>query len=139
MRIPILSARREARERAEFLARQQRSLNPALRARIIVATGHALAIPETGPVEVEGNASCTNQAVFWVSREGLEVSAQRQVWHTGRTDAHEIFIEGVDPNAGPWLSTSADEIVRFNPGAGFDSAEQFLAWFEAETGMGVAS
>ena len=138
MRFPFITRRREARERAEFLARQQRILNPALYARVIVATGHALAVDKAGNLEVDVDDTGTHQSVFWPWKPGFDVSAQRMI--CGTDHAEEIFIEGSDPDDGPWLGTLSDSPwVIFYPGFGFDTAEQFLAWFEAEVGMGVAS
>jgi len=132
-----IGRRRRAREEAArqaWMAKWQDTLDPALHQRVIDATDRALAATLPGYADVDVADGITHTSAWWTRHQVDDTSAQRTV-HPDGTD-YQIFIEDWDPNDGPWVlvSTRPDwepgSKVRWMPGQGFETVEQFLDWFE---------
>lgn len=134
----ILRRRRERQEAEHqaWVAKWQDIFDPALHQRVIDATDKALAGASRVDVGVYGDTNHTS--AWWTWRHPGDTSAQRTIHPTGVN--YQIFIEAEDrPDDGPWVLTSTqaadwDEFqVRWMPGQGVKTVEQFLDWFEEET------
>lgn len=118
----------EEYSRKAFLAACQDFDNPALRQRLVNAVDHGIAAANVDQLDIDTDDAVVHHSAWWSWKRKGDTSAQRTVHSHGRTD-HAIYVEGRNPDAGPWLVT-LDAGVRFMPGRGFDTPQGFLDWFE---------
>lgn len=132
----ILRRRRERKEteRQAWIAKWQDIFDPALHQRVIDATDRALATAPPGLVDTDVTEGISHVSTWWTCHRFEDTSAQRTTHPDGIN--YQIFVEQADPDDGAWVlvSTRPDRghefQVRWMPGQGFETVEQFLSWFE---------